>query len=105
MNSKIIIFGLGLAAGACVLPLLGNSSWRNKDIKYIQLKNDYRVGEVGYLKIGTILKVDEAMSKGFTRYILYLNLGSGYDGTEGYKTEHKTNLIIPYWLMPTDTAK
>lgn len=101
MKHKIIIFGLGLILGAGIFLLLGNST--KTTTKYIKLKNDYRVGDAGYLKKGTILKIDEAMPEGFTRYILYVNLK--YDDVDNYTTE-KENEIIPYWLLPaTDTIK
>lgn len=76
----------------------------NKTYEYVKLKEDYDIDNVGTLKKGTILRIDEPMSEGFTRYILYLNLKG--DGTEIYKTDkHKDYLIIPYWLQLTDTIK
>ncbi|UPT68593.1 MAG: hypothetical protein M0D57_08220 [Sphingobacteriales bacterium JAD_PAG50586_3] len=67
--------------------------------KYVQLNGDYTIADVGTLKKGTILKIDKAMSEGFTRYVLYLNLKG--DSVTLYNTEHPDK-IIPYWLQPTE---
>jgi len=68
---------------------------KEKSFKYVQLKEDYSIENIGTLKKGTILRIDEGMSEGFTRYILYLNLK--YGETELYETEYP-DMIIPYWL-------
>lgn len=101
MKSKIIIFVLGLVLGAGVFFLLGNSGEMHKDTKYIQLKKDYKIEGSGYLVKGTILRIGQPMTEGFTRYILYLNLNDG-EITDSYSSKYD---IIPYWLMPTDTTK
>ena len=75
---------------------------KNMQFKYVQLKEDYKIEDVGTLKKGTILRIDEGMSEGFTRYILYLNLGDG-DEVEIYEPKYPyLNLIIPYWLHKND---
>jgi hypothetical protein len=56
----------------------------------------------GYLKKGTVLKINEAMPEGFTRYILYLNLKG--NRTSPHKTEHDDQ-VVPYWLHPVDSTK
>jgi hypothetical protein len=67
---------------------------KNHNNPYVILKSDYKIEGAGYIKKGTILRVDEGMSEGFTRFILYLNLKSGdYESYPG-----KENSIIPYWL-------
>jgi hypothetical protein len=102
MKSKMVIFISGLTIGAiCVFLILKNTSLIGKDFEYIQLKNDYRIDNSGYLKKGTVIRVDHGMDEGFTTYILYLNLSDGED-IESYKTEHKYT-VIPYWLNSVDT--
>ena len=67
----------------------------SRDVKYVELLQNYWIEDIGYLKKGTILKIDEGMSEGFTRYILYLNL----KGKETKLYNHnKYYYIIPYWL-------
>jgi len=99
MQSKIIIFIIGAIFGAGIIYLINSANVNSP--KYFQLKNDYRIGIVGNLKKGTILRLDKGMSEGFTRYILYLNLK--YDDVGDYTIEKKDE-IIPYWLLP-DTTK
>ena len=75
-----------------------------EDSKYIQLTKDYHIGDIGFLKKGTTLRIDRGMDEGFTRYILYLNLSDGQK-TDRYYTQHKYT-ILPYWLKAeADTAK
>ena len=95
----------GFATGVGVLLafyFLDFAKGESKSFKYVQLKDDYKIEDVGTLKEGAILRIDEGMSEGFTRYMLYLNLKGG--NTEIHKTEHPDE-IIPYWLQPTDTTK
>jgi hypothetical protein len=61
---------------------------------YIILKSNYKIEGAGFLQKGTVLQVDEGMSEGFTRFILYLNMKGG----EYEKYPNKENVIIPYWL-------
>lgn len=99
--NKVLIFILGLAIGAGVFILLGSSKQQNAKAKYIQLKNNYKIEGAGYLTKGTILRIDEPMDEGFTRYIIYLNLNDG-EIVDNYSSKYD---IFPYWLMPTDTTK
>ena len=71
-----------------------------RDNPYIILNEDYKIeGVGGVIKKGTILKTDEAMSEGFTRFILYLNLkGGNYD----LYREGKNKVIIPFLLNPLE---
>ena len=67
---------------------------RYSDNPYVVLKTDYKIGGAGLINKGTILRVDEGMSEGFTRFILYLNLKGG----EYEKHSDNYTGIIPYWL-------
>lgn len=71
------------------------------NVKHIS-DNDYYIDDIGSLKTGTLLQLDEAMSEGFTRYILYLNISDG-EILEKYKAKEK-HMIIPYWLIIKDTT-
>lgn len=98
-------FITGFATGLVVLLafyFLVFAKSESKPYKYVKLKDDYIIEDVGTLKKGAILRIDEGMSEGFTRYILYLNYKGG--NTEIYKTGHPDE-IIPYWLQPIDTTK
>lgn len=98
-------FILGLIMGVVVMLVLYFFVFaknENKPFRYVQLKEDYKIENVGTLKKGIVLRTDEGMSEGFTRYILYLNLKGG--NTEIYRIEHPDE-IIPYWLQPIDTTK
>jgi hypothetical protein len=99
MKGKIVTFVLGLVIGSGILFLLDSKSKKSVNSKYIQLNTDYHIETIGYLKKGTILRIDEPMDEGFTRFILYLNLSDG-EANLKYKTEHESE-IIPYWLRQT----
>ena len=100
-------FILGLIIGAILMFVFSFYVYSKKELKtyeYVKLKEDFKIDNEGILKKGTILRIDEPMPEGFTRYIMYLNLKG--DGTEIYKTDkNKDFLIIPYWLLPSDTLK
>ena len=87
------IFGIVIVLSLYFFVFLRNEE---KSFKYVQLKEDYKIDDIGMLKKGTILRIDEEMSEGFTRYILYLNLK--YEEVEFYETEYP-DMIIPYWLQ------
>ncbi len=55
----------------CIINYLNFS---NNKYDYVVLQKDYKIGNIGYLKSGSILRVDESYPEGFTRYILYLNM-------------------------------
>ena len=97
-KTKGFLFGLilGVVISTCISAAI-NSTDGNVKFKYVQLKEDYQIEDVGQLKSGTILRIDQSMSENFTRYILYLNLGSNAK-TEPYQTERE-NEVIPYWLQ------
>ncbi len=63
---------------------------------YVVLQNDYSHSELGFLKKGTKLKYDAAMSEGFSRYILYINISDA----DKLKLEKSNNIneIDPYWI-------
>jgi len=102
INSKVTIFILGFVLGLLVFIVYTNKIGTNTGGSYYKLKKDYCIDNVGILKSGTILKVDEGMSEGFTRFILYLNVSDGED-VEKYETKEK-DMIIPYWLNPKDST-
>jgi hypothetical protein len=93
----MIKFILGLILG--IAATLFATHFRQKDYTYVQLKHDYHIVGIGEVKKGTILRFDEAMSEGFTRYVLYLNLKD--DDVTIHKTDHKYT-VIPYWLSNVD---
>lgn len=101
-NSKLTIFFLGLVLGLLILGVYRYKTDNNSEYVYFKLKNDYCIGNIGYLKSGTLLKVDEGMSEGFTRFILYLNISDGEE-VEKYNTKEK-DMIIPYWLNVKDST-
>jgi len=96
LNSKYgFLKGFGSAIALCAIVYLitKNKNDRNEN-QYVVLKSDYKIEGAGFLQKGTILRTDEGMSEGFTRFILYLNLkGGNYEKYPGGKDE-----IIPYWL-------
>jgi hypothetical protein len=97
--NKGFFWGIVIGALATVTIVYFLSDRKEPAKKYVQLTADYAIADVGTLNKGTVLKVDEGMSEGFTRYILYLNLKG--DNVTVYKTEHPDE-IIPYWLQPIE---
>ncbi|HYF02438.1 MAG TPA: hypothetical protein VEC36_03620 [Patescibacteria group bacterium] len=65
--------------------------------KYVKLTKEVDIENKGFLRKGTILKIDKVMPEGFTRYILYLNLKG--NEVDVYETKHQDE-IIPYWMQP-----
>ncbi len=96
---KIIIFIIGILIGAITMYFMKRSSFKNH--KYIKLTKDYKIEELGVIKKGTILRIDQPMPEGFTRYILYLNLKE--NDFSNYKPAMQDE-IIPYWLHNIDTT-
>ena len=90
---KFFILILGIILGLSI----GFYLWGIEYPKYVELQEDVIISDIGEIKRGTILKVDEEMSEGFTRYILYLN-NKGIGVREYKQDKEKVNLIIPYWL-------
>ena len=74
---------------------LFNSGIFSNPKAYVILKSDYKIADVGNLKKGTVLRIDEGMAEGFTRFILYLNLKDN----DFEKYPHQEKGIIPYWLL------
>jgi hypothetical protein len=66
------------------------------DYRYFQTERDYYVSEHGYIKAGTILRMDKGFSEGFTRYILYLNLKN--PDVKELPSEEHFQTVIPIWL-------
>jgi len=102
LNSKLIFFFSGFIMGLFVLAIYIYNVECDNDNEYFRLKNDYCIDDIGLLKSGTLLQFDEAMSEGFTRYILYLNISDG-EMLEKYEAKEK-DMIIPYWLNIKDTT-
>ena len=94
-ESRWINFFLGVILGLLVFGFAFKAE-KSKENIYFRLKKDYCIDNYGYLKSGTILKVDEGMSEGFTRYILYLNISDAEE--VGEYTTKENDMIIPYWL-------
>jgi hypothetical protein len=104
LSSKWIVFFSGFVLGlfVVILYMYGNNINNSFENEYYKLKDDYCVDDIGFLKSGTLLRVDKGMSEGFTRYVLYLNISDGEDLVK-YKTKEK-DMIIPYWLNIKDTT-
>ena len=71
-----------------------------KTFKYVKLKQDMLIENEGFLKKGTIIRIDKPMDEGFTRCVLYLNLKTS-ETTEVFQTKHFQE-VIPYWLESVD---
>lgn len=98
MKNKILFFFLGILIGISVFYIYEHFLHTNT-YKYVELQEDYQVENLGTVKKGLMLRVDEAMSEGFTRYILYLNLKGG--NIKPILSD-KPEEIIPYWLNPIE---
>lgn len=87
---NVILLIVGFVLGALLVPFIGT---KDNTTLYWTLQENCEVENVGFLKKGTLLRVDEAMSEGFTRCILYLNIKNIQvsDSKEKYE-------FIPYWL-------
>ena len=99
---KSIVYILGLLTGLVISAVCWFVFYHEDSKPYVVLNTDCNIEGAGVLQKGTILKIDEGMSEGFTRYILYLNIKGNH-----YTSLHKTpyeNAIIPYWLNPIETA-
>lgn len=92
--SKIFSLILGIVLGVSI----GFYLWNIEYPKYVELKEDVIISGIGEIKKGTVLKVDEEMNEGFTRYILYLN-NKGIEVSEYKSDKENMNLVIPYWLV------
>lgn len=94
MKQRIIIYVLGILSGLIIWILY---SWTTRHSSYVILPSAYKIkGDMGILKKGMKLKVDEGFGEGFTRYILYLNIRDS-EPIELDSTKSK-NEIKPYWL-------
>lgn len=90
----LFVFVIGILLGGAVTYFLINSTL---ETRYVTLMQDYKIEGVGVLHKGAKLKIDEGMSEGFTRYILFLNLKGGNTKLSIEKG------IVPYWLSEIDT--
>ena len=88
----VISFILGVMIGGFVVFYL-NITTNTPNSKYLKTDKDYYLHNGSTIKSGTSLKIDEGMSEGFTRYILYINAKS----ISGVVVEEKYS-IIPYWI-------
>lgn len=105
MNS-IKIFITGVTTGVVCMLLISlflKPADLKKTFKYVKLKQDLHIENTGYLKRGTIMRIDKPMDEGFTRYILYLNLKIP-ETIENYEAEHFQQ-VIPYWLDYSDSLR
>ncbi len=95
-TSKLLLFFcFGIVVGiliSCGLLILYSNS---TSTTYVTLGKDAILDNNSILKKGTEIRVDEGMSEGFTRYILYLNAKH----LEGSIAKKDTiNIIKPYWI-------
>lgn len=96
---KYFFFMSGVIVGIILCYFIINySKFSYKKYNYVVLQNDYKIENMGHLKRGTILRIDESYPEGFTRYILYLNMSQN-EKTEKKKSEHDYE-IMPYGLSP-----
>lgn len=99
---KLVVFCLGCALGLSLNLIYNYFSIKDHEGDYYELKNDYFISSVGFLKSGTIIHFDKPMPESFSRYILYLNI---HDGEEMRKIDiGKEGMIIPYWLNSQDDS-
>lgn len=92
---KGLFFLLGLAIGSFITVIYFKYSGNSHNNKpYFKLQANYKIeGVDGYLKKGTIIRIDEGMDEGFDRYILYLNIKGGK-----LQKIDSLNGVYPYWL-------
>ena len=102
MKKNILLLTIGLLIGAVLMSFIDKYDDGEQQTKYIELKEDFTLSNGGILKQGTLLKIDNPASEGYTRYILYVN----YKSNEGMelKTYNKQNLIKPYWMYRDSTT-
>jgi hypothetical protein len=93
---------LGFLTGAIVVSAVIYFIFLKSTNKYVEIKSDYFIENGGIIKKGTVLKIDQPFSEGFTRYVLYLNLSDG-EIVEKHE-EPRTDVVVPYWLQ-SDTLK
>ena len=95
------MFLIGILTGVIITSFL---FWYNySDSYYVALKHDYNIENIGTLQAGTKLRFDGAMSEGFTRYVLYVNVDGGIEVEPA--EDERSYLKIPYWLSPIDTLQ
>lgn len=93
MINKILILFLGLVIGG----IIGYLVPKQNDSTYFELKSDYTSQNGSILKSGTKLCYDQGFSEGFTRYILYVNIGADDLHVEKIEQAEKY-LVFPYWF-------
>ena len=98
-NTFILIIGILMGAGIAIYI---NHFTGKVETKYIELDKDFVLDNGSVLKQGTLLRIDEGMSEGFTRYQIYVN----YKGDNAIKLKVflKENLKSPYWMYLKDSS-
>ncbi len=95
---NLLIFLLGLLTGLVVSFFAIYFFFFREVNQYVETKSDYNLENGSVIRRGTVLKIDQTFSEGFTRYILYLNL------TDGERVERHDepihDIVIPYWMSP-----
>jgi|JI91814CRNA_FD_contig_31_723492_length_497_multi_2_in_0_out_0_2 hypothetical protein len=96
---NITSFSTGVFIGICLTLLMWHySTKRDAGTNYVVLSHDILLDNSSILKSGTKLRIDEGMSEGFTRYILYVNANR----LDARDTIHPhRNCVIPYWKTST----
>lgn len=66
------------------------------------LDRDYEISDIGFLKKGTIVKLDDVMIEGGTTYVLYLNIK--YDRFMSVVDTMEKFAKVPYYLFYKDSV-
>jgi len=101
MIKVTIVLVIGILIGVDIA-MYANHFNGKEQTKYIELNKDFVLHNGSVLKQGTLLRVDECMSEGFTRYQLYVN----YKGNNAInsKVMLKKDLKSPYWMYLNDSS-
>lgn len=90
----LVLIGFILGIGSAV----GIYLWNNKTTLICTVQEDLTVADGIIIPKGTELIHDEAMSEGFDRYILYINMyGTKSDQKLKCRRDSRSFLIVPYW--------
>ncbi len=92
----LFFFIIGVIVGAIGMTIIRyDTNASLKEHPYFVLNTDCKIEGAGTLKKGTLLKIDNGMDEGYTRFILYLNA----KGIDIAKVDTlKPSVIIPYLL-------
>jgi len=102
MKKNILLLFIGLSIGAILMSFIEKYRENAQKTKYIELKEDFSLDNGSILQQGTLLRIDNPASEGYTRYILYVNYKS--NAATEQRIYEKENLIKPYWMYRIDSS-